>query len=109
MIALAESNLEDPKPGQSFKGGVESAKGIDSTVGGVTVDKIFENIIKTILYYSITIALLAVVVGGVMYIISLGDESKTARAKKIILYAILGVIIGGAAFAIVLTLESILT
>ena len=43
------------------------------------------------------LALAALVLGGAMYIIALGDEQKTTRAKKIILYAIIGLLVIGAA------------
>ena len=43
------------------------------------------------------LALVALVWGGVMYILSLGDESRSARAKNIILFAIIGLLIAGSA------------
>ena len=43
------------------------------------------------------VALAALLYGAFMYITSLGDETKTEKAKQIILYAIVGLIILGAA------------
>ena len=39
------------------------------------------------------IALAALVWGGVLYIISLGNDQDIQRAKKIIIYALLGIIV----------------
>lgn len=47
------------------------------------------------------IALAALVYGAVVFITSLGDESKASQAKKIILYAIVGLIVLGAAGIVV--------
>ena len=41
------------------------------------------------------IALAVLIWGGVLYIISLGDDGKIASAKKIILYAIVGLVVVG--------------
>lgn len=46
-------------------------------------------------------ALVALIWGGVKYIISLGDQDEVAKAKRIILYALVGVIVVGLAAAIV--------
>jgi len=47
------------------------------------------------------LALFAVVLGGIMYIVSLGDEQRSARAKRILLFAIVGLIIAGIAALII--------
>jgi hypothetical protein len=47
------------------------------------------------------LALAALIYGAVVYITSLGDEGRTSQAKKIILYAIIGLIVLGAAGIIV--------
>lgn len=52
-----------------------------------------QNIIKVILSFVGFLALLAIIYGGIKYIISLGDEKGTEQAKHIILYAIVGLII----------------
>lgn len=43
------------------------------------------------------IALVALVWGALMYITSLGNDEKVEKAKKIIMYAIIGLVILGAA------------
>lgn len=55
------------------------------------------------------LALVALIIGGIMYIISLGDEGRAETAKRIILYAIVGVIIVGTSFTIIQILEKFLS
>lgn len=63
--------------------------------------KIIQEIIAFLLAIAAAIATLAIIIGGIMYIMSIGDDSKTARAKKVLLYAVLGLLIVGAARLIV--------
>jgi len=67
------------------------------------------NIANFIMGIIAAVALIAIVWGGVMYIVSLGDESRSARAKQIILYAILGLLIAGIASIIISTVVCIYT
>lgn len=46
-------------------------------------------------------AIVALVIGGIMYIAALGNEDKAKRAKQVILYTILGLIIIGLSAIIV--------
>lgn len=48
-------------------------------------------------------ALLSLVIGGVMYVFAGGDEEKTGKAKKIILWSLAGLVLIYGAFAIVST------
>lgn len=47
------------------------------------------------------IAFVSVVYGGFKYVISQGDPTKTAKAKDIIMYSIIGLVISLSAFGIV--------
>jgi hypothetical protein len=46
-------------------------------------------------------AVIMIVYGGIKYIISMGDDKDTEKAKHIILYAVIGLIVVGLATAIV--------
>jgi hypothetical protein len=43
------------------------------------------------------VALVALVIGAVMYITSLGNDEKVEKAKKIIIYAVIGLLVLGVA------------
>ena len=53
------------------------------------------------------LGLLAIVIGGILYILSIGDEQKATRAKNTILYAIIGTILASAAWIIMKTIYGI--
>ena len=49
------------------------------------------------------------IVGGVMYLTSAGDEDRIDTAKKIILYSIIGIAVSLAALVIVRQIAALLT
>lgn len=68
-------------------------------------DSNFRNSIQTILQAVIGVAGLVsvafIIVGGINYMTSNGDTSKIEKAKKTILYAVIGLIVSALAFVIV--------
>lgn len=66
-----------------------------------TADKMANNIIKVVLSLVGVLAVCVMILGGIMYMISTGDAAKVHRAKNIILYGLVGLIISLAAYAIV--------
>jgi len=69
----------------------------DENANARTVGIVIMRIINIFLFFVSGIALIAIIIGGVQYITSLGDEQKTARAKMIILYSVVGLIVVGLA------------
>lgn len=59
------------------------------------------NILNGIIAVSGLIAVIFVLIGGINYMTSAGDTSKLEKAKKTILYAVIGMAIAALAFAIV--------
>ena len=64
-------------------------------------DNAILNLTNWILGFVSMIAVLAIVWGGVMYIGSSGDEAKATIGKRIITYAMIGLVIAGIAYALV--------
>ncbi len=62
---------------------------------------IIGNIIALMIQYTAVIAVIAVMIGGIMYLISGGEEEKISRAKKVIIWALVGVIISVLAYSII--------
>ena len=60
-----------------------------------------QNIVNAIILVLGTVAVVFIVIGGVQYMMSTGDPSKTKKAKDTILYACIGLIICVLSFAIV--------
>jgi hypothetical protein len=66
--------------------------------------------IKTILLVvGIGIAVLLIIIGGIMYMTSQGDDEKAGKAKKMIINALIGVAIMLVALVLVSWVQSLLT
>lgn len=58
------------------------------------------SILNTVYLWIGIIATIVIIIAGIFYMISLGDAAKIQRAKNAIIYAIIGLIVTLAAFAI---------
>lgn len=96
-LALAGS------PVNVIDGSGDACKGSTSICGtnGNSLFRIVKNIINVLLYASGIIAVLMIIIGGISYVLSGGDQSKITTAKNTILYAVVGLIVAIMAFAIV--------
>ena len=68
---------------------------------GVNDPNLVTDIFNLVFGLLIAIAFISVVYGGFKYVISKGDPNQTAKAKDIILYSLIGLVISLAAFSIV--------
>lgn len=73
----------------------------DAGVSGSWVYDILGNIIALLIKYIAVIAVIAVMIGGIMYLVSSGDEEKTKKAKSVIIWALVGVFISVAAWSLI--------
>lgn len=74
--------------------------------GGKDIDEVVTSILSTVISYMALAAVVVIVIAGIYMVISLGDETAKDRAKKIILYAIIGLFIILFASALVKIVES---
>jgi len=63
--------------------------------------KVIMNIVKWILGFTAALAILMIIFGGIMYIVSSGDSGRIDTAKNIVVYAIVGLVVVLLAYAIV--------
>lgn len=82
--------------GGTWSEGVCTTPGNDRTVSGT-----LRNIVNILLMLIGAIAVIMIVIGGIRYVVSGGDQSAVTSAKNTILYAVVGLIIAGASYAIV--------
>ncbi|NLA43327.1 hypothetical protein GX865_04225 [Candidatus Saccharibacteria bacterium] len=75
-----------------------SATGQD---GGPEVQSSIQTITNILLFILGFVAVIAIVIGGIMYAVSGGDAGKTKAAKDTILYAVIGLVVAILAYAIV--------
>jgi hypothetical protein len=80
---------------------VKDAAGCGNTAQEDNLPTVIVNILNAIIGVSGLVAVVFIIVGGVQYMTSTGDASKTKRAKDTILYAVIGLIVCVLAFAIV--------
>jgi len=60
-----------------------------------------KNIINVLLYIVGAISVLAIIIGGIMYTTSAGAAAQVTKAKNMVLYAVIGLVLALAALAIV--------
>lgn len=62
---------------------------------------VVKSILETVFFWASVAAVIVIIIGGIFYMTSEGNETKVVRAKNAILYAVIGLIISLSAFAIV--------
>jgi len=76
---------------------------------GTTIQDIIFRIINWLLSLIAVLALLVLVISGLSYVLSFGSDEKTAGAKKMMMYAIIGILIAALSFAIIAAVKQIIT
>lgn len=69
--------------------------------GGLSVAEIITAVINFILQFAAALAVLMIVLGGIRYITSAGNEDALKQGRNIVLYAIIGLVIIILSFVIV--------
>lgn len=75
--------------------------GICTSADGRTVAGTIQQLTDVLIFIIGAIAVLMIIIGGIRYVLSAGDQSALASAKNTILYAIIGLIVAFTAYAIV--------
>jgi hypothetical protein len=78
--------------------------GLDKADVGLSkgsLESMIANIVKAGLTLVGAIALAMIVYGGFLYISAAGDEAQIKKAKTVLIYAIIGIIVIGLAYALV--------
>lgn len=66
---------------------------ISMETGNVSIKDILVNIINFVLGFAAAIAVLFIIIGGVMYMTSGGNEDRLKKSKSLILQAVIGLVI----------------
>lgn len=105
LPVVVNASVADPK---SFTEGVSvlDITAANNNLPSLTTQEVITTVIKFGLSFVGLIALAILIYGGFLYITSAGDDSKVEHAKKLILYAVIGLlIIGFAAVAVNVTIS----
>lgn len=98
---------------QAFAGGGSPSDGWAYTGGEVKgvpkdINLALSNLVNLILGFITMIAVLVIIYGGVLYLTSMGNEDASKKAKQTIASGIIGLVICGLAYAIVLAVKTLL-
>ena len=86
----------------SIKGGVDCAQGNDQPAELFSGENsIFRRITNILLFLVGAISVIMLIIGGIRYVISGGDQNQVTSAKNTILYAIVGIVVAFLAYAAV--------
>jgi multisubunit Na+/H+ antiporter MnhB subunit len=78
--------------------------GLDATGGqgsNTSVGDIVSTVVKVLLFIIGAVSVIMIILGGIRYTISQGDQSQVTSAKNTILYSIIGLIVAILAYALV--------
>lgn len=81
--------------------GADCAKGDGQSANLFTEGGIFQTVTNILLFLIGAISVIMLIIGGIRYVVSGGDQSAVTSAKNTILYAIVGIIVAFLAYAAV--------
>lgn len=81
-----------------LKSGTACAKGNGQTS---SITNVFKTVVNILLFIVGAVAVIMLVIGGLRYVTSNGDQNAVTGAKNTILYAIIGIVVAFLAFAAV--------
>lgn len=98
-IAHAQNNCSDATGGIS--GGANCAKPTNAASNLFGDGSIFNTVTNILLFLIGAVSVIMLIIGGVRYVVSQGDQGAITSAKNTILYAIIGIVVAFLAFAAV--------
>lgn len=107
IVALFGIAVTTVEPAQAINVFPTCGADPSSAVCSATSDKLFgagsiwNRILTTFTYIIGAVSVLMIIIGGIRYVTSNGDQSAITSAKNTILYAVIGLIVAILAYAIV--------
>lgn len=86
---------------EGLSGGIDAAKPTGAEEDLFGDGGIFQTIADVLLFLVGAISVIMLIIGGIRYVISAGDQQAVTNAKNTILYAIVGIVVAFLAFAAV--------
>lgn len=101
--ALAQNQCQSTAGGANLtlQSGANCAKGEGQQTDLFGEAGVFKRIVDVMLFLIGAISVIMLIMGGVRYVLSGGEQAKVESAKNTILYAIIGVVIAILAYAVV--------
>lgn len=86
---------------QALEDGIEASTPAGADTNFFENDGFFERIANFLIFLVGALSVIFLIIGGLRYVISSGNSSQVESAKNTILYAIVGLVVAIASFAIV--------
>lgn len=109
-LAIALASPTFLKTIQQILGGSNGTGGSAGNwvANGLTLQQVVTNVLNLLLSIFGILAIIAMVVGGMMYLTAYGDEKRIDTGKNIFTYAIIGIVVALAALVIIQQISSLL-
>lgn len=103
LPAAAQTDCPTTTGGQnlSLQSGANCAKGKGQQTELFGQSGVFKRITDVMLFLIGAISVIMLIIGGIRYVLSGGEQAKVAEAKNTILYAVIGVVVAILAYAVV--------
>ncbi|MEO5690743.1 MAG: hypothetical protein ABIQ64_00985 [Candidatus Saccharimonadales bacterium] len=85
----------------TIRGGADAAASDEQSANLFTDGGIFEKVTTILLFLIGAISVIMLIIGGIRYVVSGGDQAAVTSAKNTILYAIVGIVVAFLAYAAV--------
>ena len=86
---------------QTITDGANAAQGSSTPTSLFAQDGVFRTVVNILLFIIGAIAVIMLIIGGIRYVVSGGDQTAVTGAKNTIMYAIVGVVVAILAYAAV--------
>ena len=100
VVLAATTPAATPPTPTSLSTGASAAAGTLST-NNISITSLLTTVTDTLIFIVGAISVIMIIIGGIRYVISAGNATHVTAAKNTIMYAIVGLVISIAAYAIV--------
>lgn len=101
LVAVPSAPVYAQGVEDGIQGGADSAQSDDQPAELFGDGGIFQTVTNILLFIIGAIAVIMLIIGGIRYVVSGGDQTAVTSAKNTILYAIVGIIVAILAYAAV--------
>ena len=100
-MALSAPVASAASPKQEVQDGIDAIGGNESGRGAASFTNLLESIINILLFIIGAIAVIMIIIGGIKYTTSNGDQAQVTSAKNTIMYSVVGLVVAIMAYSIV--------
>ncbi len=101
LPAYAQTDSECDASTGSISEGAECVKPTNSATNLFGENGVFITVTNVLLFVIGAVAVIMLIIGGVRYVVSAGDQAAVTGAKNTIMYAIIGIVVAFLAYAAV--------